>query len=95
MYKAKSVLIYLPGNIRKYYTIGDKVTIDEAVVVYCGKLSFTQYIPGNPIDRDTKIWVRVDAITGYIDRFEVYLGKAETVEDDGTEVLHPVMHART
>ena len=38
-----------------------------------------QYMPGKPVKRGYKIWVRSDTSTGYLYQFEIYRGK----QDDG------------
>jgi len=61
------------------YLPREESSIDEAMVVYKGKLSFKQYLFG------VKVWVRADPNNGYANEFDIYTGKnAESaVADDG------------
>ena len=34
-----------------------------------------QYLPKKPVKRGFKVWVRADAVSGYVSEFDVYTGK--------------------
>lgn len=36
-----------------------------------------QYLPKKPVKRGFKVWVRADAVTGYVCEFQVYTGKTD------------------
>ena len=38
-----------------------------------------QYLPKRPIKKDFKVWVRADAVSGYVSEFDVYTGKVAGV----------------
>ena len=46
-----------------------------------------QYMPMKPVKRGIKVWVRADAVTGYICDFEIYVGKASDNSQSAAEVL--------
>ena len=45
------------------------------MVPHKGRLSFKQYIKNKPVNWGIKLWVLCESKTGYIYRFQVYLGK--------------------
>ena len=47
------------------------------MVPHKGRLSFKQYIKNKPTRWGIKLWVLCEAETGYVYRFQVYLGKQE------------------
>ena len=47
------------------------------MVPHKGRLSFKQYVKNKPTRWGIKLWVLCEAETGYIFRFQVYLGKEE------------------
>lgn len=51
------------------------IAIDETMVPHKGKLAFKQYIKNKPTKWGVKLWVLSEATTGYVYRFQVYLGK--------------------
>ena len=65
------------------------------MIPFKGRSSLKQYIPNKPIKRGIKVWVRADAVNGYVCQFEVYVGKkgvrevnlGERVVKDLTKVL--------
>ena len=34
-----------------------------------------QYVPKKPVKRGFKVWVRADAVNGYVSEFDIYTGK--------------------
>ena len=75
--KIQPVIDALNINFRRYYRLSPYVSIDESMIAFSGRLSFKQFIPNKPIRRGIKLWARACAVTGYLDRFEVYLGRQE------------------
>ena len=58
-------------------------SIDEGMIGFRGRVNYLQYMPLKPIKRGIKIFIRCDSETGYMNQFDVYLGKAG--EDDASE----------
>ena len=54
------------------------VSIDEAMIKFKGRSSMKQYIKWG-----FKVWVRGDAINGYISELEVYAGKTTEKGEKG------------
>lgn len=62
-------------NIKKNYSPGSYVTIDEMLVGFRGRCSFRQYIPSKPNKYGIKIFAVVDAKTWYTYNLEIYPGR--------------------
>ena len=41
-----------------------------------------QYVPNNPVKRGFKVWVRADAVSGYVSEIDVYTGKEGPLEKE-------------
>ena len=61
----------------QFLAIHKEVSIYEAMVAYKGRSSMKQYLPKKPIKRGFKIWMRADAVNGYVSEFSVYTGKVK------------------
>lgn len=58
-----------------------EISIDEAMIKFKGRSTLKQYMPKKPTKRGIKVWMRADALSGYVSAFEVYTGrKADSVE---------------
>lgn len=53
------------------------------MIKYSGRLSFRQYMPAKPIKRGVKVWMLCDANTGFLSKFEVYLGRQNNRTEHG------------
>nr|XP_006825606.1 PREDICTED: piggyBac transposable element-derived protein 1-like [Saccoglossus kowalevskii] len=70
-------------NCRRYYQMGQEISIDEGMVRFKGRSMFKQRLPHKP-DRDGfKIWQVCDSTTSYIANFEPYLGVKYKTTNDG------------
>ena len=52
-----------------------EASIDEAMIAFMGRSTMKQYLPKKPVKRGFKMWVRADAVSGYVSEFDVYTGK--------------------
>lgn len=75
IYRVRNFLNIILINIRDEYRLGMNIAIDETMVPHKGKLAFKQYIKNKPTKWGIKLWVLSEATTGYVYRFQVYLGK--------------------
>ena len=73
--KVRPIITYLQDKFAKLYLPHREVSVDEAMIKFQGKSSLKQYMPQKPIKRGKKVWVLVDANTGYFWKFDVYTGK--------------------
>ena len=65
-YKINLYLEKLAKNFRKYYTLGENITIDESLVQFKGRNSMKFYIPMKPHKYGFKIHLLCDADTHYL-----------------------------
>ena len=57
------------------YNPHHQMSIDEAMIPFKGRSSLKQYIPNKHTKRGIKVWVRADAINGFVSAIKVYVGK--------------------
>jgi len=77
LYKIRPIIDAICDKSKTLYNLGEKVSVDEAMVKFKGRSSIKQYQPLKPIKRGFKIWCRADSSNGYIDNFIVYKGKSD------------------
>lgn len=75
LYRVREFLNIVSHNISTEYKLSRDISIDETMVPHKGRLSFKQYIKNKPTQWGIKLWVLSEARTGYVYRFQVYLGK--------------------
>ncbi|GFR73734.1 PiggyBac transposable element-derived protein 4 [Elysia marginata] len=66
------------GNLAKFYSPGQSITMDEQLVPFRGHCKFIQYIPSKLDKYGTKIFWACDAETNYPLRGIPYLGRVTT-----------------
>jgi hypothetical protein len=75
LFKIQPVLDVLTENMKLWWTAGQKICIDESMILYKGRaISFGQYMPAKPIKHGIKVFVLCCAVTGFLLSFEVYTG---------------------
>ena len=77
IYRIRNFLTIISRNVEREYRLSRDISIDETMVPHKGRLSFKQYIKNKPTRWGIKLWVLCEAETGYVYRFQVYLGKQE------------------
>ena len=81
--RIRFVLKIIIGDISAGWISGKRVTIDESMIKYCGRMiSFVQSLPEKPIKYGMKVFALCCEYTGYLLGFEVYLGKDTDTEED-------------
>ena len=75
--KVRPVIQILSEQFLKCYNPHCENSIDEAMIKFKGRSSMKQYLPKKPVKRGFKVWVRADAVSGYVCEFEVYTGKTD------------------
>ena len=73
--KIRPVVDHLLERFRTVYNPHQEASIDEAMVAFKGRSSMKQYVPKKPVKRGFKVWVRADAVNGYVSEFDIYTGK--------------------
>jgi hypothetical protein len=75
LFKIQPDLEVLTENMKLWWTAGQKICIDESMILYQGRaISFRQYMPAKPIKHGIKVFVLCCAMTGFLLSFEVYTG---------------------
>ena len=73
--KTRPVLDSVTQQFLAMYNPHCEVSIDEAMIAFKGRSSMKQYMPKKPVKRGFKVWVRADAVSGYVSEIDVYTGK--------------------
>ena len=81
--RIQPVIDHLNERFMSMYNPNRDVSIDEAMIKFKGRSSMKQYMPKKPIKRGFKVWVRRDAINGYVSELEVYARKTTEKGEKG------------
>ena len=71
----RPVICHLSRQFLIVYNPHCEASIDEAMIAFKGMSIMKQYLPNKPVKRGFKVWVRADAVSGYVSEFDVYTGK--------------------
>ena len=74
LYKIWPVLTMTQNNFKECYKPRKHQAIDEAMIVFKGHLSYTQYLPPKPIKHGIKVWMTYNSESAYLHEYVVYLG---------------------
>jgi hypothetical protein len=86
LFKVRYPLDIIDKGLRKVWTAGQHVTIDESMIKYCGRaVAFVQYMPAKPIKHGIKVFCICCAVSGIMLAYEVYCGNKDK-KTDGTSV---------
>ena len=75
IYRVREFLDLVMRNAQNLYRLHRDLSIDETMVPHKGRLSYKQYIKNKPVRWGIKLWVLCEAKTGFVYKFQVYLGK--------------------
>jgi hypothetical protein len=86
--KVRAVIDAMMKGLRKIWTAGKYVTIDESMIKYMGRaISYVQYMPAKPIKHGIKVFCVCCAESGILLGFEVYCGKDFDVEGTAEAIV--------
>ncbi len=75
LFKVSYVMDKLMDGLRRAWNAGEKITIDESMIKYCGRaVAFVQYMPAKPIKHGIKVFAVCCAFTAVLLGFETYVG---------------------
>uniref|UniRef100_A0AAV2LXE3 PiggyBac transposable element-derived protein domain-containing protein n=1 Tax=Knipowitschia caucasica TaxID=637954 RepID=A0AAV2LXE3_KNICA len=57
------------------YEVNGTVSVDESMIKFRGRLSFSQYLPMKPTKWGIMVWVMAESSTGYVTNVQVYCGR--------------------
>ncbi|MEO0684629.1 MAG: hypothetical protein AAFY76_06160 [Cyanobacteria bacterium J06649_11] len=86
LYKVRPVIDYFNETFKELYTPGQRISIDEQLLLHKGNLHFKQYIPNKRSRFGIKFFSLCDE-TGYLYSTEVYVGK-NNINDGDLENKH-------
>ena len=75
LYKVRPILTHFNAKIQELYKPGKRISVDEGMIGFKGRLSFYQYMPAKPTKYGIKVWMAADASNSFVNNHEVYLGK--------------------
>jgi hypothetical protein len=78
IYKIRPLFIFLLGNWRRYYKFSKRLTIDECMIKFNGRLSFKQYIMNKPVKWGIKAFLICNSYNGYCYNIKLFYGKKTT-----------------
>ncbi|CAL9704079.1 unnamed protein product [Knipowitschia caucasica] len=81
MYEVRPVLDYLVQKFKDLFQPGQNICIDECMMQWRGKLSFTVYNPHTPVKYGIKSYVLCDSATGYCFNLQPHVGDSRALPD--------------
>ena len=70
-------------------------SVDEAMIAFRGRLGFRKHMPAKPTKYGIKVWVCADSRSGFVNEFDVYVGKPPRKEREvgpGKKVVLKLHH---
>ena len=80
LFKLEPLLQHMAAKFQQIYVPGQKVSVDESLLLYKGRLHFRQYIPLKRSRFGIKIFLCCED-SGYTYRFRVYQGREEPIRN--------------
>ena len=74
LYKLRPFVTPLITHFQSSYTLYRRVSVDESMIGFKGRLGFIQYMPKKPTKWGMKAFVLSDALTGYKYNWHLYTG---------------------
>jgi hypothetical protein len=87
LYKIRPILDNLVENFRKRYKPPQKLSLDEAMITWRGRLRFRTYNPGKLVKYGILVRMVCEATTGYIGNMEMYTTESKKLEGTTFSVL--------
>ena len=73
--KIRPVIDHISCPFLTAYNPHCEASIDEAMIVFKERSTMKQYLLKKPVKRGFKVWVRADAVSGYVSKLDMYTGK--------------------
>ena len=87
MFKVRALLDLIIPAFKSAYTPERDISIDEAMLLWRGRLSFRVYNPAKPIKYGVKSYALADSPTGYCWNLLPYCGVSSSIADTVTALL--------
>ena len=86
LWKIKSLINHLNASFQEKCKPNEHLSVDKSMIQFKGRSSIKQYNPMKPIKRGYKVWC-IAGNSGYVYRFEIYVGKRTNNECQKTLLL--------
>lgn len=83
LFKVRPLLDIVDPTYASVFCPGQKLSVDESMVKFKGRVSFRQYMPAKPVRFGMKQFVVCDSKTGYALKYLTYTGKNTFPRDPG------------
>ena len=93
--KVRPLISKLDLLFPKFFAATENQTIDEGMVKFKGRCSYVQYMKDKPVKRGLKVFLRNNSDSGYLQQFEIYLGKRGTVAKSSHGVYFDIINRLT
>ena len=74
LFKVRKIIDYISNSFLKYYECGKDLAIDETLIKFHGRLSFSQNLRNKPNKRGIKAYLICDSHNFYCYKFIIYAG---------------------
>ena len=89
LFKVAYPIKHMMMGLRKIWTAGKHVTIDESMIAYMGRaITFVQYMPAKPIKHGIKVYALCCAVSAILLAFQVYTAKDDEHDNSAVEICH-------
>lgn len=82
LHKVRPLIEKLNESFTSAYKHSSFLAVDESMIPFKGRSSIKQYMPLKPIKRGYKVWCLADSLTGYIQKFDIYTGKSDVIDNN-------------
>ncbi len=95
LFKVRYVLDEIGKGLRRVWSAGKKLSLDESMKKYCGRVvAFVQYMPAKPIKHVIKVFCLCCAYLAIMLSFEIFCGKDSNKTDRTTvDICKRLIHA--
>ncbi|KAF8781800.1 PiggyBac transposable element-derived protein like [Argiope bruennichi] len=77
LHKVRPLIEHLNKKIAEAFKPSSVLAIDESIISFKGRSTIKEDMPLKPVKRGYKVWCLADSKTGYIQKFDIYTGKAK------------------
>ena len=74
LYKIRPLMNHFIQRWQRYYILNKRISIDERMIPFRGRISFLQYLPSKPVKWGIKAFLLADAHNGYVHNMKIYCG---------------------
>ncbi|PJE77704.1 hypothetical protein CI610_03368 [invertebrate metagenome] len=75
LFKVRNMIDFIVPKLQENYNPGQKLSIDEGMIGFKGRVHFRQYMPAKPTKWGIEVWQICEADTAYCCKFQIYTGK--------------------